>query len=75
VIILVLPYLLLSNPFIALGIMIGAVIMIIFVFNLYISVAKNLNFKKRFFQMAAISLGVALLSFFIGMAIDGIINA
>jgi VIT1/CCC1 family predicted Fe2+/Mn2+ transporter len=55
--------------------MIGAVIMIIFVFNLYISVAKNLNFKKRFFQMAAISLGVALLSFFIGMAIDGIINA
>lgn len=74
VIILVLPYLLISNPFVALGIMIGAVVMIIFVFNLYIAVAKNLNFKKRFLQMAAISLGVALLSFLIGMAIDGILN-
>lgn len=70
VIILVLPYLLLSNPFTALAIMIGSVIMIIFVFNLYISIAKNLDFKKRFFQMATISLGVALLSFFIGIAID-----
>ena len=74
VIILVLPYLLLDNHYLALGIMIGAVIMIIFVFNLYISVAKNLNFKKRFLQMAAISLGVALISFFIGMGIESILN-
>jgi len=74
VIILVLPYLLLSNPFIALGIMIGSVVLIIFVFNLYISVAKNLNFKKRFLQMAAISLGVAALSFLIGMGIEQLLG-
>ena len=71
---LVLPYLLLSNPFIALAIMISAVVMIIFVFNLYIAVAKNLNFKKRFFQMLAISLGVAGISFLIGIGIDKILG-
>ncbi|MFA7075949.1 MAG: VIT1/CCC1 transporter family protein [Candidatus Izemoplasmatales bacterium] len=74
VILLVLPYLLLSNPFIALAIMITAVVMIIFVFNLYISIAKNLNFKKRFLQMAAISLGVAGLSFVIGIGIDKLLG-
>ena len=74
VIMLVLPYLLISNPFIALAVMISAVILIIFVFNLYISVAKNLNFKKRFLQMAAISLGVAGLSFVIGIGIDRILG-
>jgi VIT1/CCC1 family predicted Fe2+/Mn2+ transporter len=74
VILLVLPYLLISNPFVALAVMISAVILIIFVFNLYISVAKNLNFKKRFLQMAAISLGVAGLSFVIGIGIDRILG-
>ena len=54
--------------------MIGTVVLIIFVFNLYISVAKNLNFKKRFLQMAIISLSVAGLSFLIGIAIDQILG-
>jgi len=71
---LVLPYLLLTNPFIALAIMIVVVVFIIFFFNLYISIAKNLNFKKRFLQMAAISLGVAGISFLIGIGIDKILG-
>jgi VIT1/CCC1 family predicted Fe2+/Mn2+ transporter len=74
VILLVLPYLLIQNPFVALAIMIGTVIFIIFFFNLYISVAKNIGFKKRFLQMAAISLGVAGLSFVIGIGIERILN-
>ena len=74
VILLVLPYLLIHNPFVALGIMIGTVIFIIFFFNLYISVAKNIGFKKRFLQMAAISLGVAGLSFVIGIGIDRLLG-
>ena len=74
VILLVLPYLLISNPFIALAILLGVVIFIIFLFNLYISIAKNLNFKKRFLQMAAISLGVAGLSFVIGIGIESILG-
>ncbi len=74
VILLVLPYLLLNNAYVALGIMLGSVVFIIFFFNLYISIAKNLNFKKRFLQMALISLGVAGLSFLIGMVIESFLG-
>jgi len=69
-----LPYLLLNNAYVALGIMLGSVVFIIFFFNLYISIAKNLNFKKRFLQMALISLGVAGLSFLIGMVIESFLG-
>ncbi len=72
--ILILPYLLIPNPYISLGIMLGSVVMIIFVFNYYISVAKNYNFKKRFLQMAAISLGVAALSFVIGILVKQVLG-
>jgi VIT1/CCC1 family predicted Fe2+/Mn2+ transporter len=74
VVLLVLPYLLISNPFVALGIMIGVVVFIIFFFNLYISVAKNIGFKKRFLQMIIISLSVAGLSFLIGVGIEKILG-
>jgi VIT1/CCC1 family predicted Fe2+/Mn2+ transporter len=66
VILLILPYLLLTDKFIALGITLLTAILIIFLFNFYISVAKNLNFKARFWEMSAISLGVAAFSFFVG---------
>lgn len=69
--ILILPYLLLgNNKFLALGIMLASVVLIILVFNYYISVAKDLPFKKRFFQMTAISLTVAAISFGIGYLIN-----
>ena len=45
------------------------VVLIIFVFNYYIAVAKGLEFKKRFLEMAAISLGVAVFSFVIGLLV------
>ena len=35
-------------------------------FNFYVSVAKDYSFKRRFVEMAALSLGVALVSFVIG---------
>jgi len=66
VILLILPYLLLTDKFIALGITLFTAILIIFLFNFYISVAKDLNFKARFWEMTAISLGVAAFSFFVG---------
>ncbi|MDI9507147.1 MAG: VIT1/CCC1 transporter family protein [Bacillota bacterium] len=70
--ILILPFILLAdNRRLALGVMLFSVIFIIFVFNFYISVAKDLSFKKRFFQMSAISLGVALISFAIGLLVKG----
>ena len=69
VICLVLPYFLIESPYIALGIMLLTTILIIAVYNYYISVAKAVSFKKRFAEMALISLGVAAISFGIGMLI------
>ncbi len=66
VVFLILPYLLVSNPFHALGWTLFTALVIIALFNFYISVAKDYNFKKRFFEMAAISLSVAAISFAIG---------
>jgi len=63
---LVLPYLVFSNYMVSLVFTIVAAILIILVFNFYISVAKDLSFKERFFEMAGISLGVAAISFIIG---------
>ena len=63
---LILPYLLLQNEFIALAIALTVGVIIIAVFNYYISVAKDESFRKSFFEMAGLSLGVAALSFIIG---------
>lgn len=38
-------------------------------FNYYISVAKDESFKQRFLEMAGLSLGVAGLSFVVGLLI------
>lgn len=71
VIALILPYLLLPEKMysISLGIMLFLVVAIIAGFNYYISVAKDLSFKKRFGEMAGISLSVAALSFIIGLLV------
>ena len=66
---LILPFLLLVNKFIALGITLFTAVLIIFCFNYYISMAKDLNFKARFFEMTSISLGVAAFSFLVGYAL------
>lgn len=69
VIAMVTPFFLFTNPFVSLVTTFGVAILIIFVFNYYISIAKGYVFRKRFFEMAAISLGVAAISFVIGMII------
>ena len=66
---LVFPFLISSNYLLALGWTLLNAVLIIAAFNYYISVAKDLNFKRRFLEMTAISLGVAAFSFAIGVAI------
>jgi len=66
---LVTPYFLLRNPFAALACTLLTALFIIMVFNFYISVAKGTNFRKRFVGMAAISMGVAAVSFGIGVLV------
>jgi len=74
VMLLILPFLLLSNKFLALGITLAIVILIIYVFNYYLAVAKDLNFKARFLEMAMISLGVAGFSFLVGYVLKQLLG-
>jgi VIT1/CCC1 family predicted Fe2+/Mn2+ transporter len=72
---LILPFLLVPNKFIALGITLAAAVIIILAFNYYLAVAKDLNFKRRFAEMALISLGVAALSFAAGFLLKNVLGA
>lgn len=63
---LVLPYLLFDNYILDLIITLVIAVIIIAVFNYYISVAKGESFRARFAEMAGLSLGVAVISFVIG---------
>ena len=69
VIALIAPYLLFpANQFIAALIcMLVVVILIIAGFTYYTSVAQDQPFKSRFLEMALISIGVAVVSFLVGM--------
>jgi VIT1/CCC1 family predicted Fe2+/Mn2+ transporter len=69
VIILILPYFLFTNYFVCLGLTMSFAVLIILFFNYYISVAKDLNFGKRFREMFFISMGVAAFTFGIGYLI------
>lgn len=71
VVLLVLPYLVFpAKEYIyALITMLLIVVLIILVFTYYISVAKDLPFRKRFLEMSSISLSVAALSFVIGILV------
>jgi len=64
--VLIMPYIFIGNAMIAFGIMMTSALLIIFIFNYYMSVSLNLSFKDRFTQMALISLGVAAFTFVIG---------
>ncbi len=69
VILLIIPYLIFSHYLVCLVSTLIISVLIIASFNYYISVAKDLDFKKRFLEMSGISLGVALLSFGIGIVV------
>lgn len=66
---LILPYLLFDNSgyMYALFSMIGVVVLIIAGFTYYISVAQGEKFKPRFLEMCGISIGVAVISFGVGI--------
>ena len=69
VILLVLPYLLFaeSQGIAALACMLVIIVAIIASFTYYTSVAKDQRFFSRFLEMSLISLGVAVISFFVGI--------
>ena len=63
VLFLLLPYLVLDNPYLSLACTLANALLVILMFTSYVSVAQDIPFRKRFSEMAAISLGVAALTF------------
>jgi len=63
---LILPFLLLDDMYIALTWTILNAVIVILAFTYYISVVKDVSFKSRFLEMITISLGIAGISFLIG---------
>ena len=70
VVVLILPYLIFDNHYEALAVMLFLAVLVIASYNYYISVAKDVNFSKRFWQMVFISFGVAIVSFIFGYFVD-----
>jgi vacuolar iron transporter family protein len=69
VVLLVLPFFLTSNYLIALAMTLTVVVLVILGFNYYLCTAKDLPFKRHFLEMLAMSLGVTLLSFGVGVLV------
>ena len=74
VLVLVLPFLLLENLFIALACTLTGALVVILIFTFYISVARATSFKRSYVEMAAISMGVAAASFFIGLFLRRVVG-
>jgi len=67
--VLICPYLFLQRTLVALALTLTAALIIVMLFSFYIAVARDLSFKHRFTEMAALSLGVAAVSFGIGFLV------
>jgi len=74
VVLLILPFLLLQSLYGALALTLSGAVLVILLFTFYISVAKGLPFWRRFAEMAAICLGIAAISFVIGLVIRVFLN-
>ncbi|UCD16091.1 MAG: VIT1/CCC1 transporter family protein [Candidatus Omnitrophota bacterium] len=72
VLFLIFPYLIFKNIFVCLGFVVFNALAVVLFFTFYISVAKELSFKKRFFEMATISITIAAINFFIGLLIRNV---
>lgn len=68
---LITPYLMELTPFVALGFMLFDALIVISIFSYYISVVKDMSFKRKFLEISAISFGVAGVSFVIGALLRG----
>jgi VIT1/CCC1 family predicted Fe2+/Mn2+ transporter len=71
---LVFPFLIFTNIYFSLGLTILSAVIVIFIFTFYVSVAKDIPFKKRFFEMILIILGVATITFVIGFLVKIVLN-
>lgn len=74
VFLLIIPYFIFANYYMALGATMFVAVSVIFVFTFFVSVVKELSFRKMFFEIIFISLGVAAVSFIIGWITREVLN-
>lgn len=68
VLLLIAPYLIFADYLIALGTTLVCAVLVVFIFTFFVSVVKEISFRRMFLEMLLISLGVAAVSFAIGWA-------
>jgi VIT1/CCC1 family predicted Fe2+/Mn2+ transporter len=66
---LIAPYLAVQDLYLSLGLTLAAAVVIIASFNYYLAVAQDTPFRRRFAEMAGLSLGVAAFSFGVGFVL------
>lgn len=74
VVLLVAPFILLDSLYLALGWTLANAVIIILAFTFYISVAKGYSFRKRFGEMVGVSMGIAVVSFAIGLLVRRVLG-
>lgn len=74
VVLLVVPYFVFANCFTALAVTVFHVVVIVWLFSFYISIARGLPSWRRFVEMTTVCLGVAAVSFVIGVMARSILN-
>lgn len=67
--VLIVPYLFLANIYLSLALAFGGALVVIALFNFYVSVAQSVPFKNRFLEMAGLIVVVSGISFLAGLAI------
>ncbi len=74
VIILIYPYLIFKSYLISFTVTILMAVSIVFLTSLFVSVVKEISFKKRFLEMFILSFGIAMLSYLIGYVLRSLFN-
>ena len=74
VIFLVLPYFLFCNYYVSLSATLGFAVLLIAIFTFYVAVVKEIPFRGRFLEMFLISMGVACVSFLIGLGVRSLLH-
>jgi VIT1/CCC1 family predicted Fe2+/Mn2+ transporter len=74
VLVLIFPYLITQNYILALFLALLFAVILVVIFNFYISVAKDFEFNKRFLEMTIIIFSVSFISFLIGIFIKKVLG-
>ena len=74
VVFLMYPYFIFGNIYFSLALMLFNAILVIYIFNFFLSVTREVSFKRSFAEMALISLGIATITFAIGLLARNVLH-